>query len=76
MIYKIREKFVVLIVLCTANQLSAQSADSLDVVDTLDNSIMTLDEVVVSAPLISQNKYGSTYLITESLFSRSDVELH
>ena len=67
MIYKIREKFVVLIVLCTANQLSAQSADSLDVVDTLDNSIMTLDEVVVSAPLISQNKYGSTYLITESL---------
>lgn len=58
---------ILIILICTASQLSAQSVDSLNIVDTLNNRIYNLDEVVVTAPVISQNKYGSTYLITESL---------
>lgn len=58
---------ILIISICVASQLSAQSVDSLNIVDTLNNRIYNLDEVVVTAPVISQNKYGSTYLITESL---------
>ena len=63
---------ILIILICTASQLSAQSVDSLNIVDTLNNRIYNLDEVVVTAPVISQNKYGrirwSISVISDSFF--------
>ena len=67
-----RNPAILILHIFTAIQLYAQNDNSLHAVDTLNNSIIQLNEVVVTAPLISQNKYGSTYLVSESLRQKVD----
>lgn len=72
-----RLAIIIILCICTIGQINAQNRDSLNIADTLKNTTINLKEVVVTAPIISQNKYGCTYLITPNLREKvgSPIEL-
>ena len=63
------KRILLLFIICIANGIYAQSIDTVNVVskDSVNISTLSLEEVVITAPIISKTKTGTSYLITDRI---------